>query len=283
MEKVVVSRADSKRKFYVIEGRKPPVKKKVSELRKIIIILLLIFTQYTFCKSDFFLIREISVRGVNYIPVEKIVSEADIVEKNIWKIIFSSTTSGVADRIEAMPWVREVKLRFELPDRIIIYVQERTPMAVVKTGEKYYYIDDEGVIVSPISSLEGLGLPLIRSLDESEIVLGQKLNISHLDKLLHCLEFYDGEILEEFPSVEFNKEGKLSLYSTDNIEFKMGDSEGLAEKLSLAPSVLEMIREKKLEVRFVDMRYKNYVLKLKNGPKEDKGKNNSEVSLSEEE
>jgi len=156
---------------------------------------------------------------------------------------------------------------------------------VVKTGEKYYYIDDEGVVVSPISDFEGMDLPLIRSLDESTIVLGEKLNIKNLDRLLSCLEIYEAEFLEEFPEVSFNEKGDFLLYSNDNIEFRMGGFEGLSEKLTLVSSILNMVREKKLDVKFVDMRYENYVLKLKNPPAKDKKNKDisSNLTVSEEE
>jgi len=276
---------ERKRKFRVIEGGKSSLPGKTNEFGKFVIIIFFLITQYTFARSDFFLIREISVVGVKYIPVEKIVEEANILEKNIWKLIFDWSGKKSSENIKKMPWVRDVKVRYELPDRIVINIQERSPKAVVKTGEKYYYIDDEGVVVSPISDFEGMDLPLIRSLDESTIVLGEKLNIKNLDRLLSCLEIYEAEFLEEFPEVSFNEKGDFLLYSNDNIEFRMGGFEGLSEKLTLVSSILNMVREKKLDVKFVDMRYENYVLKLKNPPAKDKKNKDisSNLTVSEEE
>jgi cell division protein FtsQ len=228
-------------------------------------------TQFIFARSDFFLIKEIAVVGAKYIPVEQIVEHSNIVKQNIWNVIFDVGNTGsstVISRLKTIPWIRNISLQYELPDRIILNVIERKPIAIIKTGDKSFYIDEEGIIVSTVDMLEKWNFPLIRGLDESKNFLGKKLELSNLSNLLICLKSYDAALVDDFPEVEINKEGDIILYSKNNIKFNLGSNKkDLVGKLSLLPSILQSVTSRNLHIDFVDMRYKRFVLKLQEPPK----------------
>ncbi|OQA13305.1 MAG: cell division protein FtsQ [bacterium ADurb.Bin363] len=274
-----------KRKFRVIEGGKVSSVEKEDSYRKFIIIIILFITQFVFCKSDLFLIREIAVLGNKYIPVEKIVEQSGVVRKNIWYIIFDIGDTGeskIISRLKSIPWISDVELQFELPDRIIINIKERVPIAMVKSGDKSFYIDEEGIIVSNVEILERWDFPLIRGLDERTNLPGNKLKINNLDLLLSCLKSYDSMMRENFPEIEIDESGNIILYSQYKIKFNIGsEKDDLENKLSLIPSILQTLKDKHLDVNFVDMRYKRFVLKLNKPVKNNNISSNLDVHKEE--
>ena len=262
----------NRRKFRIIEGGKISSHKKGDTFRIFLIIIILCINQFIFCTSDFFLIREIAVTGSKYIPVEKIVENSQVVKQNIWYIIFdvgSAGSSHVAGRLKDIPWISNISLQFELPDRIIINIKERQPIAIVKTADSSFYIDEEGIVVSTVDTLNNWNFPVIRGLDK-DIFLGKKLVVNNLDTLILCLKSYDSIIVENFPEVEVDPKGDIMLYSRNNIKFNLGgDKKEIPEKLSLLPSISQSISDKGLAIESVDMRYKRFVLKLQGPPKKD--------------
>ncbi|MEQ8221195.1 MAG: FtsQ-type POTRA domain-containing protein [Candidatus Eremiobacterota bacterium] len=269
---------NNRRKFRIIDGGKVSSHKKEDTFRIFLIIIILCINQFIFCSSDFFLIREIAVTGSKYIPVEKIVENSQVVKQNIWYIIFdrgSAGSSQVARRLKDIPWISNISLQFELPDRIIINIKERQPIAILKTADSSFYIDEEGIIVSTVDTLNNWNFPVIRGLDK-DIFLGKKLIVNNLDTLILCLKSCDPDIIENFPEVEVDEKGDIILYSRNNIKFNLGgDKKEIPEKLSLLPSISQSISDKGLAIESVDMRYKRFVLKLHGTTK----KNDKEISV----
>ncbi len=266
---------NNRRKFRIIDGGKISSHKKEDAFRIFLIIIILCINQFIFCTSDFFLIREIAVTGSKYIPVENIVENAQVVKQNIWYIIFdrgSAGSSQVARRLKDIPWISNISLQFELPDRIIINIKERQPIAIVKTGNSSFYIDEEGIVVSTVDTLNNWNFPVIRGVDR-DIFLGKKLILNNLDTLILCLKSCGSDIIENFPEIEVDGAGDIILYSRNNIKFNLGrDKKEIPEKLSLLPSISQSISDKGLAIESVDMRYKRFVLKLHGTPKKnDKG------------
>jgi len=269
---------NNRRKFRIIDGGKVTSHKKGHIFRIFLILIILCINQFIFCTSDFFLIREIAVTGSKYIPVEKIVENSQVVKQNIWYIIFDTGSSGssrVVKRLKDIPWISDISLQFELPDRIIINIKERQPIAIVKTDDTSFYIDEEGFVVSNVDTLNNWNFPVIRGLDR-DIFLGKKLIVNNLDTLIQSLKSCDPVIVENFPEVEVDEKGDIILYSRNNIKFNLGgDKKEIPEKLSLLPSISQSISDKGLAIESVDMRYKRFVIKLQGTPK----KNDKEISV----
>ncbi|MEQ8189315.1 MAG: FtsQ-type POTRA domain-containing protein [Candidatus Eremiobacterota bacterium] len=269
---------NNRRKFRIIDGGKVTSHKKGDIFRIFLILIILCINQFIFCTSDFFLIREIAVTGSKYIPVEKIVESSQVVKQNIWYIIFDTGSSGssrVVKRLKDIPWISDISLQFELPDRIIINIKERQPIAIVKTADTSFYIDEEGIVVSNVDTLNNWNFPVIRGLDR-DIFLGKKLIVNNLDTLIQSLKSCDPVIVENFPEVEVDEKGDIILYSRNNIKFNLGgDKKEIPEKLSLLPSISQSISDKGLAIEAVDMRYKRFVIKLHGTPQ----KNDKEISV----
>lgn len=255
-----------KRKFRVINGGKLPGKKKSVSIRKFLIIIIIFITQYIFLKSDFFLIREIAVTGTKYIPVEQIVEKAEIVNQNIWTLIVNNGMFRIEKKIKTISWIKNVDIRFELPDRMVIDIKERIPLGVIKKENKKFYIDEDGIIFPSVEYLAKEDFPVIKSIEETKILPGNKLKYNNMDKLLKCLKSYNSTLIKEFPEIEIGENKEIILYSKDNIPFKIDPEEDLDKKLSLLPSILTRVKEENLDVKYIDMRYKKYVIKLKGKP-----------------
>jgi cell division protein FtsQ len=65
-------------------------------------------------------------------------------------------------QVESHPWVREARLRKVFPSEVLIEITEREPAAVLKSGESYLVVAEDGVVLGrPAADGADLGLPLL--------------------------------------------------------------------------------------------------------------------------
>ena len=63
--------------------------------------------------------------------------------------IFLLNQADLANRLQALPWVRTATVSLALPDRVSVRVTEWTPSAVLQVGETTYYLNDLGEVLDP--------------------------------------------------------------------------------------------------------------------------------------
>lgn len=64
---------------------------------------------------------------------------------------------AVRARVVALPWVADASVRIDWPDAVRVRVRERSPLAVVRTGESTgVLVDRDGRVLGPATGLEGL-------------------------------------------------------------------------------------------------------------------------------
>jgi cell division septal protein FtsQ len=97
--------------------------------------------------------------------------------------IFSVNLSAVEDRLKALPQIEEVDVQRLLPDKVVIVIQERRPIAWIasadanKTGFNYdgaLLVDRRGIALQPKGSApEYMSLPVIIGVDIKKVSVGQ--------------------------------------------------------------------------------------------------------------
>ncbi len=133
---------------------------KVALLMACVIILsaLLIFTYNFIVVSPYFQLQEAVVTGVERIPREEILRLAGIrPDQNILTV----NLKAMARRIQTNVWVKEVRIKRDLPNKLIIEVRERKPVALLKKDDAFYYIERDGVMFTRLEKDQRTDLPIL--------------------------------------------------------------------------------------------------------------------------
>jgi hypothetical protein len=80
--------------------------------------------------------------------------------------LLSLDTEDVSRGLETHRWIQHATVVKRLPDRILIKVQEKRPVAVVEIQGDLYYIDREGTVLDGIRPGEPLDFPMITGLEK---------------------------------------------------------------------------------------------------------------------
>ena len=131
----------------------------------------------------------------------------------------------VAKRLESHPWIDHVKVRKVFPNKILIQVEERKPIAILQL-EELYYIDPKGVIFSPVGDRDEYNYPFLTGLTR-EVLEKESAEAKHLiTKALELLRIADKEKispLEEISEIHMEKTFGIQCFTqTEGVEVRMG-------------------------------------------------------------
>jgi len=101
-------------------------------------IFILFIAVYILFQSPLFMIDNIVVRGNATLTAAEVTKVSGIITGvNIFKVDLKTA----AARVEALPVVKSVEISRRFPSTIMIYVTERTPVALVMTNGEFIEID----------------------------------------------------------------------------------------------------------------------------------------------
>jgi len=106
-----------------------------------------------------FSVKQIEVVGAKHTPRTALNSvTAAYAGTNLFKI----DIGRVQNDLRGLPWVSRIDIEKKLPDTLRINVTERAPVALVRTGDRIRYVDEQGVTFAELAPDVGDDdLPLI--------------------------------------------------------------------------------------------------------------------------
>src|SRR5262249_13976399 len=111
-----------------------------------------------------FAVASVEVRGVSRVPPDQILAVAAIPRgTNIFKL----DTIGVTGRVESLPEVRRADVVRELPNRVVISVEERRPFTLVHGG-RLHWVDEGGRLLRASPPAGAPPLPVLSRLSRAQ-------------------------------------------------------------------------------------------------------------------
>lgn len=178
---------------------------------------------YVYLLEDpFFQVKEVEVRGCKKIPERTIRSLAKI---EGMPNLFTLSLKGIANRVASHPWVDHVTLRKIFPNRVLIQIEERKPIAILQLDEPYY-IDSKGVIFSQVGDRDEYNFPILTGLNKQVLNQDSSQAEALLVKALEFLKLVQQEPLsplEEISEIRMGKTFGIQCFTmAEGVEVKMG-------------------------------------------------------------
>jgi cell division protein FtsQ len=180
--------------------------------------------------DPYFRVKEVEVEGGRKITKEALLS-LTVMEGR--PNLFSVKLKEVVKQIESHPWIEQVRVRKVFPNKILIQVEERKPMAIIQL-EELYYIDTRGEIFSPVGEKDEYNYPYLTGLTR-QVLEKDPVEAKHLiSKALELLRVALQEKmppLEEISEIHMEKAFGIHCFTkAEGVEVKMG-WEDFREKL----------------------------------------------------
>jgi cell division protein FtsQ len=208
-----------------------------------------------------FAVASVEVRGVSRVAPDEILAVAAIPRGTN---IFRLNTMGVIGRVESLPEIRRADVVRELPNRVVISVEERRPFTLVHGG-RLHWMDEEGRLLGASPEAVAPPMPVISGLSAEELASmrtspGPKARaaIGVIRALLRSGNGLTAEISE----IDMSRREGPVLYTVDGVEVRLG-TEDWDERLSRLEGVLAQIATQ--DVRTVDLRFRDQVVFQRGG------------------
>jgi len=217
--------------------------------------------------SPYFKISKVEICVIGRaLLTDKTVKELLTVHKG--RNIFDVDLKTTRDYIMAhYPEVRTIVINREFPNKLILNIRPRRPIAQVSMYSGFCLVDAEGVILPGVRGLSVEGLPIIKGVDSGLVsaCIGRKSNHLGLIRALRLIgiinqmRFSQGH---EIHMIDVSDEKNLSFYIEGGIEIKIG-GENFRERVAMLNKTFDTGRLDKSQIRYIDLRFGNVII----GPK----------------
>ncbi len=197
-----------------------------------------------FAVSAFFTVSDIDVVGAQRTNAAQIRASSGITVGD--RLLFINRFT-VKDKIFAEnPFVKEVSVKKYPPDRIVLEVTERQPVAAVASGSVYYLVDEDCKLLEyfPITgpceypTITGL---TVKAMDlGKDIVLEDDLRFISLQAVTAALSV-DKEITEKMGEINMDKLYDVYFTYDGRLRVNLGEAVDLPKKLKLLGEVLKKL------------------------------------------
>jgi len=252
------------RKPYRIKKKKPVYKNRFFWLISSILIIVAGIFYFLFF-SPFFQVEKIIISGNEKIlkeDIEKIISRE--AEKEIFfsptRAIFLLDSTKVKESIlNNFPKISEVEINKKLPDIIELKIIERTGVLTWREGEKFFLIDDEGVIFEEITGDLAETIKIQDLSRSSELKLGEKaLNKQKIDKILEIKKKLE-ELKIPFQEILIISEERLNIKTVAGWEIYFNIQNDILWQATKLATILEkeLPPEKRGNLEYIELRFGN--------------------------
>jgi len=202
-------------------------------------------------EDPFFRVREIELQGCQRIPRESLLS---LVRVENMRSLFAVSLSELGKPLESHPWVDQVRIRKVFPDKIMIQIEERKPIAILQLEEPYY-IDTKGVIFSSVGDRDEYDYPFLTGLTREVLDRNpeeaKNLIMKSLE-LLRTAERGRKSPLYEISEIHMERNYGMRCFTrTHGVEFKMG-WDRFEEKLERVSLVWSDLQKREVPVASID-------------------------------
>lgn len=139
--------------------------------------------------------------------------------------ILSLEVDGLAAKISEHPWVRRASVTRELPDTLIVEVEEHQPRAVLLAGD-FYLVGEEGIPFKSLETAERGTLPIITGVDAQTVFTEPEQAQKIVSQALEILEAYDAKQRPRLSEINIDETGAATLYTADlGSQLRLGRTE----------------------------------------------------------
>jgi cell division protein FtsQ len=224
--------------------------------------LLATFRSYLL-RSPKFAIGIKEIQGLRHLSESQVLMKLkEIEEQN--RSLFALYLDGLRKSVELLPWVKTAIVRRVWPDRLMIQVTERVPIAFARIDDSTQLVDEDGVLLeSKSEGLASFDFPVLAGLEsgfETELLARNRKRIDLYLRLIRELDENHAGLSRDLSEVHLQDAGSVSIVLNDDTVLVHIGADHFQERFR---RYLAMSREIKLKYRFlesVDLRFENQVV-----------------------
>lgn len=240
------------------------------EAKKILIIIMIIFSQCIFFSSDSFRLNSMEIKGLSKLNGKDIAETSSPYWKK--KHILFVNVKAIKEKLSGISWVENSTVKKEYPNKMVLDVTERklaVAIASISAPEEWYGCDKNGCILTKFSKGEEKQYPKI--ILKGKLAINSKADKSIIDKALEINNLLNENDRKNVKNYSIDQIGAVSFqYKCDpNGDFlvllgKCPDESSSRDRIkTFKAMMIQLKKEDYCRIEYIDLRYKNSFLGLK--------------------
>ena len=175
--------------------------------------------------------------------------------------IFSSSLNGEERYVEAIPWVQTATVVRSFPHRLVVYVDERVPIAFVDAGGQIKMVDGQGQLLDPPEKSH-FDFPIVKGLDFEKDAEGREERLQTYQKFMQETSgkmSRSGWMVSEVDLSDASNLKALLVQGGQTLLVYFGHA-GFLDRFDNLMTVLPQLRKTNARIDSVDLRYRNQVV-----------------------
>lgn len=188
--------------------------------------LVLIMGYHQLTHAAYFEVKEIVLKGLNKTLEQDVVRLTGLDKP---ANIFALRLGEMGEELKRHPWVKDVSLKRQMPETIIVEIVEHRPVALLDIGE-IYYLDDTGKPFKKLGAGKENGLPVVTGFTRLDLIgrpdLIQREMETVLDLLNILAERNDRVRVENIASIKYDRIRGITLRTREgNLQIEVGSED----------------------------------------------------------
>ena len=198
-----------------------------------------------FLMSVFLRISDISVVGNEHYTDDEIIKAIDIEQGD--NLFFFDRFAAISRVFAKLPYVEEVSVSRQLPDKVVITVQECKALAYIAVGDENWTIDHSCKVLGKANDDELQGLIPIDGISPGTLMIGEPLEtadgdetiVAYIAEVLYQLE--ERGLYRQVGRVDFSNPRRVTFTYADKYTVVLGDSSNVEYKFGMLVSAMSQL------------------------------------------
>ncbi len=227
------------------ESAPPPPTKKRSGLKTAVLTLILILSLAVLLNESVLKIQRVAVVGNAAVSWQEVVTAAGLDRPISY---FSVNEEKIAAGINSHKLLVYEKMEKQFPNGLTLYVRERQPWAYLQVMGVLYKIDNEGMVMERLGTVQPAGdLIAISGFKAKDVRVGKIIvptTADYMDAFLLLMQEIELQgIRSEVAELNLADPDSLYLITVDGYTAHLGSREELRAKIGTVRAVVEKLRE----------------------------------------
>ncbi len=200
-----------------------------------------------FLMSVFLRISDISVEGNEHYTDDEIIKAIDIEQGD--NLFFFDRFAAISRVFAKLPYIEEVSLERQLPNKVIITVRECKALAYIAVGDENWTIDRSCKVLGKATESELGTLIRVDGLDPGTLLIGERLTsadgddsiITFISDVLYQIQ--GRSLAEHILGLDFSDPLGAKLQYGTRFTVVIGGRSEVNHKFAMLESVLEQLKE----------------------------------------
>ena len=171
-------------------------------------------------RSPLFTVRTVDMNRSAHVSLEEVWA---IVRGEGSGILWSIPSKEIVRQLSGHPWVRSVSVRKSFPDRLVVRIQERTPVAMVNL-DALHYIDEEGRPFKRLTAYDPKNLAIVTGFSREDLLRKDPVAARNFQKTLDLLRGVEaGSLRQNVSEIHFDAQDGYTVVTRDTgLQLKVG-------------------------------------------------------------